>query len=59
MHDQAAAQGINLLPVTPGNGGNMTTNLLSRLADRPNLQSEASNVEADALSLGVQPSDLR
>lgn len=60
MHDQAAAQGINLLPVTPGNGGNMTTNLLSRLADRSEtLQSEASNVEADALSLGVQPSDLR
>jgi hypothetical protein len=60
MHQQAAAQGFTLLPVAPGNGGNMTTNLLSRIsAQSDSLQSETSNVEADALSLGVQPGDLR
>jgi len=60
MQQQAASQNINLLPSRPGEGGNMTTDLLSRLADRSeDLQNEASSVEDEALSQGVQPSELR
>jgi hypothetical protein len=60
MQQQAALQNISLLPSTPGQGGNMTTDLLSRLANRSeNLQNEASGVEDQALSQGVQPGDLR
>jgi hypothetical protein len=60
MQQQAASQDISLLPSRPGEGGNMTTDLLSRLADRSeSLQNEASSVEDEALSQGVQPGDLR
>lgn len=60
MRDQQAAQNMTLLPPTPGNGGNMTTDLLERLDNRANaLQSEISNAEDAARSLGVPPGDLR
>jgi hypothetical protein len=60
MQEQAASQGITLIPPTPGNGGNMTTDLIERLDARAdNIQNELSNVEDDARSLGAQPGDLR
>jgi hypothetical protein len=60
MHEQAAGQGITLLQPTPGDGGNMTTNLLQNLDDRAStLQNQISAVEDDALSAGVEPSALQ
>lgn len=60
MQDQQAAQNMTLLRPTPGNGGNMTTDLLDRLDSRASaLQGEISNSEDAARSLGVPPGDLR
>lgn len=56
MHDQFAAQGITLLQPRPGEGGNMTTDLLSRLDNRASaLQNEIKGAEDDARALGVPP----
>ncbi len=60
MQEQAASHGITLTPPTPGNGGNMTTDLIERLNHRADsVQNELSNVEDDARSLGAQPGDFR
>jgi hypothetical protein len=60
MHDQASSQGITLLQPTPGDGGNMTTDLLERLDSRANdLQGVISSAQDAAQGLGVQPGDLR
>jgi hypothetical protein len=60
MRQQAAANGTSLLPPTPGFGGNMTTDLQSRLAARADkLQNEINNTAGDALGLGTPPGDLR
>ncbi|HEY4710836.1 MAG TPA: hypothetical protein VIH46_11750 [Candidatus Acidoferrales bacterium] len=60
MQDQLSVQGITLLRPTPGEGGNMTTDLLDRLDSRANaLQSEISQAEDAAQGLGVPPGDLR
>jgi hypothetical protein len=60
MHDQASSQGITLLPPTPGDGGNMTTDLLERLDSRAtDLQSVISSAQDEAKGLGVPPGDLR
>jgi hypothetical protein len=60
MQDQLSAQGITLLRPTPGEGGNMTTDLLDRLDSRASaLQSEISQAEDAAQGLGVAPGDLR
>lgn len=60
MQRQAASQNINLLSPASGQGGNMTTDMLARLAARSDdLQNQASSVEGEALSLGAQPGDLR
>lgn len=60
MQQQAAAQGITLLPSDPANGGNLTTNLLNNLDSQADvLQTALSDAEDNARSLGVQPGDLR
>jgi hypothetical protein len=60
MHDQVSSQGITLLQPTPGEGGNMTTDLLERLDSRANdLQGVISSAQDAALGMGVQPGDLR
>ena len=60
MRQQAAAQDITLLPSVPGNGGNLTTNLLDGLnAQADALQNALSDAEDNARTLGVQPGDLR
>ena len=60
MHDQVSSQGITLQQPTPGNGGNMTTDLLERLDSRANdLQSVISGAQDAAQGMGVQPGDLR
>ena len=60
LQDQLAAQRMTLLQPTPGNGGNMTTDLLDRLDSRANaLQGQISEVEDAARGLGVPPGDLR
>jgi len=60
MQQQAAAQGITLLPSVPGNGGNLTTNLLDGLSSQvDSLQNTLTDAEDDARTLGVQPGDLR
>jgi hypothetical protein len=60
MHDQVSSQGITLQQPTPGDGGNMTTDLLERLDSRANdLQSVISSAQDTAQGLGVQPVDLR
>jgi hypothetical protein len=60
MQQQAAAQGITLLPSVPGNGGNLTSNLLENLNSQADaLQNALSDAEDTAHSLGVQPGDLR
>jgi hypothetical protein len=60
MQDRQAARRMTLLQPTPGNGGNMTTDLLDRLDSRANsLQSEISAAEDAARVLGVPPGDLR
>ena len=58
MQQDTAAQGMTLLPPN-GNGGNMTTDLLERLAAKSSaLQSQLSNVADDALRAGVPARDL-
>jgi hypothetical protein len=60
MHDQLSQQGITLLEPKPGEGGNMTTDLLDRLDSRADiLQTEISNAEDAARGLGVPTGDLR
>ena len=60
MQQQLSAQGISMLPVTPGNGGNMTTDLLDQLDSRAGaLQSEISQAEDTARGMGVAPGELR
>jgi hypothetical protein len=48
MSDQASAQGIALLPVTPNSGGNMTTNLIQNLDNRAGEIRSALDENADA-----------
>jgi hypothetical protein len=60
MGDQQAAQRMTLLLPVPGEGGNMTTDLLSRLDSHADaLQGEISEAEDAAQALGVPPGDLR
>ncbi len=60
MQQQLSAQGISMLPVTPGNGGNMTTDLVDGLENRVlDLQGEISSAEDAARGIGLQPGDLR
>jgi hypothetical protein len=54
MSDQAAALGANLLPPTPGFGGNMTTDLIERLDNRANeIQSALDQTEDVARRVGA------
>jgi hypothetical protein len=48
MSNQASAQGIVLLPVTPNSGGNMTTNLIQNLDNRAGEIRSALDQNADA-----------
>jgi hypothetical protein len=58
MQDEMAARRMTLLPPT-GDGGNLTTDLLQRLAARSNaLQNEISSMEDTALSVGIPARDL-
>jgi hypothetical protein len=60
MQDGQAAQRMTLLQPIPGQGGNMTTDLLDQLYTRADaLQSEISNSQDAARTLGVPPGDLR
>jgi hypothetical protein len=60
MQQQLSAQGIAMLPVTPGNGGNMTTDLLDQLDRRASaLKGEIGDAEDAARGIGIQPGDLR
>lgn len=60
MQQQAAAQNITLLPSVPGEGGNLTTNLLDRLSSQAAaLENILSETEDDARALGVPPGNLR
>jgi hypothetical protein len=60
MREDLSAQGITMLPVTPGNGGNMTTDLLDQLDGRASaLRNQISGAEDVARSMGVPPADLR
>jgi hypothetical protein len=60
MQQQAAAQNITLIPPTPGEGGNLTTNLVSNLNSQESvLQNALSDAEDNARTLGVPPGDLR
>lgn len=60
MQDQLSAQGITLIQPTPGEGGNMTTDLLDRLDSRASaLQAEVSDADNAAQALAVPPGDLR
>jgi hypothetical protein len=53
MSEQAAALGANLLPPTPGYGGNMTTDLIERLDNRANeIQSALEQTEDAARQVG-------
>jgi hypothetical protein len=59
MSDQAAAQGIVLLPPTPAWGGNLTTNRIQSLDERANqLQNALSENEDAAKQAGLAPSTL-
>jgi hypothetical protein len=59
MSNQAAAQGIVLLPPTPAWGGNLTTNRIQSLDERANqLQSALSENEDAAKQAGLAPSTL-
>jgi hypothetical protein len=59
MSNEAAAQGITLLPVTPNWGGNLTTNLIQSLDGRTaQLQNALSENEDAARRAGVAPSPL-
>jgi hypothetical protein len=60
MQDQLAVRGITLVQPTPGQVGNMTTDLVERLDSRKNaLQNEIGDAEDAARSIGVPPGDLR
>jgi hypothetical protein len=60
MQEQLSAQGIAMLPVTPGNGGNMTTDLLNQLDSRASaLQNAISGAEDEARSMAIPPGELR
>jgi hypothetical protein len=60
MREGLSAQGITMLPVTPGNGGNMTTDLLDQLDSRASaLRNQISGGEDAARSMGIPPADLR
>jgi len=60
MQDQLAVRGITLVQPTPGQVGNMTTDLVERLDSRENaLQNEIGDAEDAARSIGVPPGDLR
>ena len=60
MQDQLATKGITLTQPTPGQVGNMTTDLLERLDSRADaLQSVIGEVDDAARGLGVPPGDLR
>jgi hypothetical protein len=60
MNAEAAAKGAVLLQPQPGEGGNLTTNLLEQLNNQANaIQSEISTVDDDARHLGVSPGSLR
>ncbi len=48
MSDQAAQQGISLLPANPNDGGNMTTNLVNDLNNRASQLSSAIAANEDA-----------
>ncbi len=59
MSNQAAAQGIVLLPVTPQWGGNLTTNKIQSLDESAGqLQNALSENEAAARQAGLAPSAL-
>jgi hypothetical protein len=59
MSDQAAAQGIVLLPVTPDWGGNLTTNLIQTLDNRTGEIRNALSANEDAArQAGLAPSTL-
>jgi len=59
MSNQAAAQGILLLPVTPQWGGNLTTNKLQSLDERASqLQNALGENEDAARQAGLAPSTL-
>jgi hypothetical protein len=60
MQDAQAAQRMTLLQPVPGQGGNMTTDLLDQLYSRADaLQNQISNAQGVAQSLGVAPGDVR
>jgi hypothetical protein len=60
MNQQAASQNMTLLPVTPGYGGNMTTNYIEDLDRRASdLQQKFSDVEDAARASGIPPGALR
>jgi hypothetical protein len=60
MQQQTAVQNMSLLPYVPGQGGNLTTNLLDNLSTQADaLQNSLSETEDNALTLGVPPGDLR
>jgi len=59
MSRQAAAQGIVLLPVTPGSGGDLLTNKIQSLDQRAGqIQSALSENEDAARQAGIAPSAL-
>ena len=59
MSNQAAAQGIVLLPVTPNYGGNLTTNLIQTLDNRAGEIHNALSANEDAARrAGLAPSTL-
>jgi hypothetical protein len=59
MSDEAAAQGITLLPVTPNWGGNLTTNRIQSLDERAQqIQNAISENENAARRAGLAPSTL-
>src|ERR1700685_2143133 len=59
MSNEAAAQGITLLPVTPNWGGNLTTNRIQSLDERAQqIQNALSENEDAARRAGLAPSAL-
>jgi hypothetical protein len=59
MSNEAAAQGITLLPVTPNWGGNLTTNRIQSLDERSQqIQNALSENEDAARRAGLAPSAL-
>jgi hypothetical protein len=59
MSNEAAAQGITLLPVTPNWGGNLTTNTIQSLDERAqHIQNALSENEDAARRAGIAPTAL-